>query len=105
VIIDGVTLDPAMVRALMAQNTLPHIAGRVFSLQCVNCNRPAFDEDKEAFTPEVGRRCSKCGGNLTGSGRVRKAIANPLIEVLKRLASNAPREPQRHSLGFLPETL
>jgi NAD-dependent SIR2 family protein deacetylase len=94
-----------MVRTLMAQNALPHIAGRVFSMQCVNCNGPAFDEDKEAFTPAIGRRCSQCGENLTGSGRVRKAISNPLIEVLERLASNAPRQPQRHSLGFLPETL
>lgn len=105
VIIDGVTLDPTMVRTLMAQNALPHLAGRVFSMECVNCNHRAFDEDTEAFTPEVGRRCPQCGGNLTGSGRVRKAISNPLIEALERLASHAPRQPQRHSLGFLPETL
>jgi hypothetical protein len=105
VIIDGVTLDPAMVRTLMAQNGLPHIQGRVFSMRCVDCNRAAFDEDEEAFTPEVGRRCSRCGGKLSGSGRVRKAIANPLVEILEQLAVRAPRPPQRHSLGFLPETL
>jgi hypothetical protein len=105
VTIDGVTLDPAMVRTLMAQNGLPHIEGRVFSMRCIDCNRPAFDEDEEAFTPEIGRRCSQCGGNLSGSGRVRKAIANPLLEILERLAVKAPRPPQRHSLGFLPETL
>lgn len=105
VTIDGVPLDPAMVRTLMAQNALPHIAGRVFSMRCVDCNCPAFNQDGEAFTPEIGRRCSQCGGNLTGSGRLRKAISNPLIEVLERLAGNAPRQPQRHSLGFLPETL
>jgi hypothetical protein len=105
VIIDGVILDPATVRTLMAQNGLPHIAGRVFSMRCMACNSPSFDEDEEAFTPEVGRRCSHCGGNLTGSRRVRKAISNPLVEVLERLSSKAPRPPQRHSLGFLPETL
>jgi NAD-dependent SIR2 family protein deacetylase len=100
-----VTLDPAMVRTLMAQNGLPHIEGRVFSMRCVDCDRPAFDEDDEAFTPATVRRCSQCGGNLTGSGRVRKAISNPLIEVLERLADKAPRALQQHSLGFLPETL
>lgn len=105
VTIDGVTLDAAMVRTLMAQNGLPHIAGRVFSMRCVDCNRPAFDADEAAFTPEVGRRCSKCGGSLRGSGRLRKAIANPLVEVLERLSLKASRSPQRHSLGFLPETL
>lgn len=93
VIIDRVTLDPAMVRTLMAQNGLPHVEGWVFSMRCIDCDRPAFDEDEEAFTPETGRRCSHCGGNLTGSGRVRKAISNPLIEVLGRLAVKAPRAP------------
>jgi hypothetical protein len=105
VTIDGVTLDPAMVRTLMAQNGLPHIAGRVFSMRCMACSSPAFDEDEEAFTPEIGRRCSQCGGNLTGSGRLRRVIANPLLEILERLTAKAPRAPQRHSLGFLPETL
>ena len=105
VIIDGVTLDPAMVRTLMAQNGLPHIEGRIFSMRCVDCDRPAFDEDEEAFTPETGRRCSQCGGSLNGSGRVRKAISNPLVEALERLSLKAPQSPQRHSLGFLPETL
>jgi hypothetical protein len=105
VIIDGVTLDPAMVRTLMAQNGLPHIESRVFSMRCSDCNRPAFDEDEDAFTPESGRRCSHCGGSLNGSGRVRKAISNPLIEVLERLSLKSPQSPQRHSLGFLPETL
>ena len=87
VTIDGVTLDPAMVRTLMAQNGLPHLEGRVSSMRCMACNSPAFDEDEEAFTPEAGRRCSRCGGSLTGSGRVRKAISNPLVEVLERLSS------------------
>lgn len=105
VTIDGVTLDPAMVRTLMAQNGLPHIAGRVFSMRCANCSEPAFDEDEEAYTPDTRRRCSHCGGDLIGSGRMRKAISNPLIEVLEHVAVKAPRPPQRHALGFLPETL
>jgi hypothetical protein len=105
VTIDGVTIDPVMVRTLMVQNTLPHIASRVFSMRCIDCNRSAFDADQAAFTPEIGRRCAKCGGNLSGSGRLRKAIANPLVEVLERLSFKAPRSPQRHYLGLLPETL
>src|ERR1700736_2994023 len=94
-----------MVRTLMAPNALPHITGRVFSMKCVDCKRPACDSDEAAFTPQAGRRCSKCGGSLSGSGRLRKAIANPLVEILERLAVKAPRPPQPHSLGFLPETL
>jgi hypothetical protein len=33
--IDGITLDPLMVRTLMAQNALPHIEGRVLSMKCI----------------------------------------------------------------------
>jgi hypothetical protein len=38
-------------------------------------------------------------------GKLRKVIANPLVRILSRLASNAPREPQHHDLGLMPETL
>jgi hypothetical protein len=103
--IDDVNLDPLMVRALMAQNALPHVEGRVLPMKCIDCGRPAFDAGEQAFTPAAGRKCSKCGGNLRGPGRLRKTIANPLVEILDRLSVNALRYPQKHSLGFLPETL
>ena len=34
VTVDGVHLDEAMIRMLMAQSALPHIAGRVVSVRC-----------------------------------------------------------------------
>jgi hypothetical protein len=40
VIIDGVRLDPEMVRVLMAQNVMPSLKDRVRSIGCPACRRP-----------------------------------------------------------------
>jgi NAD-dependent SIR2 family protein deacetylase len=103
--IDGVELDAVMVRTLMAQNSLPHIDGRTMSMVCSKCGHPAFDTNERAFTPETGRVCTRCQGKLEGAGRLRKVIANPMVELLTRLGGRAPRQPQRHTLGPQPETL
>jgi len=102
--IDGIRLDPVMVRTLMAQNSLPHLAGRVVPLECDDCGAMEFSGDEHAFTPAVGQRCSKCGGHLSGPTRLRKTIGNPLIATLDRLAQTAPRPPQKHATGLLLET-
>ncbi len=103
--IDGVRLDPLMVRTLMAQNSLPHLERRVVPLKCNSCGAMEFNVGEQAFTPAVGRACSKCGGDLSGPTRLRKTIGNPLLATLERLAKSAPRSPQKHTTGLLPETL
>lgn len=103
VTIDGIRLEAIMVRTLMAQRALPHIEGRILPLTCVRCDASEFNSGNEAFTPKVGRTCSKCSGKLQGPGRLRKVIGNPLIQILDHLAQNAPRAPQQHSSGLLPE--
>lgn len=102
--IDGVTLDPAMVRTLMAQRSLPHLDARVVSLKCSQCGGMEFSRGEQAFSPIVGRLCS-CGGKLCGPTRLRRTIGNPLIATLEQLAANAPRPPQKHATGLLSETL
>jgi hypothetical protein len=103
--IDGVELDPLMVRTLMAQKSLPHLEARVVPLKCDRCGEMEFSAGEQAFTPAVGRPCSKCGGHLSGPTRLRRTIGNPLLATLERLAENAPRSPQKHITGLLPETL
>ena len=103
--IDGLKLDPIMVRTLMAQNSLPHLEARVVPLKCDRCGEMEFSADEQAFIPLVGRPCSKCGGDLSGPTRLRSTIGNPLIAGLVRLAENAPRPPQKHTTSLLPETL
>ena len=77
--IDGVELNPIMVRTLMAQNSLPHLENRVVPLKCDRCGAAEFSAGEHAFTPIVRRTCSKCGGRLSGPTRLRRTIGNPLI--------------------------
>ena len=101
--IDGVRLDPVMVRTLMAQNSLPHLENRVVPLKCDCCGAMEFSAGEQAFAPVAGRPCSNCGGHLSGPTRLRGTIGNPLIATLERLAGTAPRPPQKHATGLLPE--
>jgi transposase-like protein len=105
VTIDGIDLDPTMVRVLMAQSALPSLKSRVRSMDCPSCGEPQFSDGEGAFTPAETHRCVRCGKEFPGRSRFRKTILNPLPRILERLAKKAPREPQKHSLDLLPETL
>lgn len=105
VTIDGITLDPAMVRTLMAQSALPHIAGRLSDARCPRCDKSHFDTGELAFTPHDKYSCSGCGHEFPSRGRLRKTIGNPMVGTLAKLAESARRAPQKHEINLLPETL
>jgi len=105
VTIDGTDLDPHMVRVFMAQSALSSLKGRILSIECPACSAPQFSVGEHAFTPTTTHTCSRCGENLSVSGRFRKTIANPLSAILLCLAKTAVREPQQHDMGLVPETL
>jgi transposase-like protein len=105
VTVDGVVLDPQMVRVLMAQESLPSLRGRVIETICPICNQSLFEDGDGAFAPSERHICKSCGVEFASKGRLRKVVGNPLVGFLARLAKNAPRVPQQHDLGLLPETL
>jgi transposase-like protein len=105
VTIDGIKLDPSMVRVLMAQSALPSIKGRVRSIRCPSCGEAHFSTGEPAFTPLSTHTCKRCAHEFAAPGRLRKSIGNPLSSVLIALADKAPRAPQHHELGLLPETI
>lgn len=105
VTIDGIKLDPVMVRILMAQSALPHIAGRLSDIRCPECGEAHFDTGENAFTPHDKYLCSSCGHEFPSKGRMRKTIGNPMVGILAQLAESAPRIPQNHEVNLLPETL
>lgn len=105
VILDGVELDPHMVRVLMAQNVLPSLKGRVISLDCPHCDQPGFDAGEAAYVPASTHNCPECGRKFPTVGRTRNVVVNPLPAILADLARFAPRPPQEHRLDLLPETL
>lgn len=105
VTIDGVTLDPSMVRVLMAQSALPSIKNRVLPIDCPSCRDPQFSIGEFAFTPMSTHTCGRCGHQFMAPGKLRKTIANPLPGIVAQLCEMAPRKPQQHDLGLMPETL
>ena len=105
VVIDGVRLDVANVRLLMAQNVLPSVRSRVRSLECPICSAPINATGEAAYSPSADHKCSNCGHYVTARGRIRKVVANPLVAVLAQLSIDAPRKPQEHDLELLPETI
>ena len=105
VIVDGVRLEPQMVRTLMAQNVLPSLKDRVRSIDCPACRCPQFGVGEAAYTPTVTYICLGCGLQFAARGKLRKLVANPLPAILAELAQMAPRQPQQHRLNLLPETL
>jgi hypothetical protein len=105
VTIDNISLDPKLVRILMAQSGLPHITGRVTSLYCEHCGEQHFDEGEHAFTPHDDHCCKSCGSKVRGKGKFRKTIGNPMCAVLDHLALSAVREAQQHKIYLFTETL
>ncbi|HYN83245.1 MAG TPA: hypothetical protein VES88_17335 [Gemmatimonadaceae bacterium] len=104
VIIDGVKIDPSMVRILMAQNTLPYLSGRVRAIQCRYCNERVFSTGELAFTPVMEHKCKGCGRSVKASGgRLRKTIGNALPEILARVAQHAVRSPQSIAIDLFSE--
>ena len=104
VTIDGIELGPEMVRTLMAQMSLPHLQNRIVAMTCGKCRAQHRSMGDGSFTPAVKHRCLRCGNEVRARGRLRKVVANPLVDALDRLADSAPRTAQKHSLGLLPET-
>jgi DNA-directed RNA polymerase subunit RPC12/RpoP len=105
VTIDGITLDPVMVRLLMAQSVLPSVKDRVVPVACPKCGEGILSQGDLAFTPVTTHQCLRCNRDVTATGRLRKTIANPLPTVLARLAAFADRPPRKQDLGLLPETI
>ena len=105
VTVDGVTLDPVMVRVLMAQKALPSLNGRIATLSCAECGHVQFDVGAAAHTPNAVRSCSKCCTEIRARGSIRNVVSNPLVAIFAKLEAEAPHQAQRHQLGLEPETL
>ncbi len=103
--IDGITLDPMLIRTLMAQTALPHTYGRVVDASCPECHKGHFDTGARSFTPHEQHTCSRCKTTFRTTGRFRKTIGNPAIRILAALANKSLRAPQIHDTNLLPETL
>jgi transposase-like protein len=105
VTIDGVALDPVMIRTLMAQFALPHLRDRVVSLHCTACGMPHFDIGEKAYTPHAVHDCESCGATFSSPLRLKNTISNPVRAVLTALERSAPLPRQNPLLPLRPETI
>ncbi len=93
VTIDGLELDRRMVQALMVQQSLNYLRGRIAALDCPSCKSPHFDEGESALRPHVEHSCMFCGADFVAPGRRHGLVSNPLHRVLEQLK---PAAPPRH---------
>ena len=105
VVIDGLELDPLMVRTLMAQNCLSHLKERIVTLQCDVCSECYFDEGVAAFTPATTRTCPMCRNIFKSHTKLRKVVSNPQMHVFDALSLNSVNPRREHPLDLIPETI
>lgn len=86
VAIDGIELRPEMVRTLMLQRALPHLTGKIRSLECADCGHPQFDRGTLALRPHHHDSCEACGRPFVGEDQRRLLVCNPLVAVEAALA-------------------
>ena len=105
VTIDGIELDPEMVRYLMAQSAMPHISERIIPVMCPRCGTYHFDRGELAYTPHEVHKCDSCGTKFQAPGRLKMTIGNPMRKTVAELGRFARRRPQTFDLGLRPETV
>lgn len=105
VTIDGIDLDVTQVRTYMAQSAMPHLEGRIVSLNCRYCGASHFDVGELAFTPHVQHDCEVCGKQFEAPTQMKKTIGNPFVAVRLALAKTSPNVLRNDRLGLRPETI
>lgn len=85
--IDGIVLDPEMVRYLMAQQSLPHLQLALCALECPSCGIPHFDTLDQAIIPHAVHMCAACK-KVFSSPDGQPAVSNPLLHIRETLYTN-----------------
>ncbi|AYQ30959.1 hypothetical protein [Runella sp. SP2] len=80
--VDGIYLDPEMVRHLMAQYGLEYLKGRIQSINCPSCTHDHFDTFDDAVNPHSIHCCENCGSLFLSKLPI---VSNPLVRTFKGL--------------------
>lgn len=82
VTVDGVNLDPILVRLLMIQRALSDAESRLVSLVCPLCGTLHVESGAAALQPKNSFICTSCRQPFLSPGR-RKVLSNPLLAILR----------------------
>ncbi|MEO3405881.1 hypothetical protein AAFN85_18360 [Mucilaginibacter sp. CAU 1740] len=84
-IIDGLLLDPEMMRHLMVQKAMPFLTKYLDALVCPNCETDHFDTFDDAVNPHLIHTCEHCNCSFYAHSQ-EPCVSNPLIRTLKSFA-------------------
>ncbi len=82
VIIDGVELNPQMIRYYMVQRSMPYLAKYVISLNCPKCGGEHFDQGDDAINPHKNHVCEHCNHHFNDGTRFKGVVSNPVVKTL-----------------------
>ena len=84
--IDGVILDPIMLRYYMVQKSFPYLIKYIDSLVCPNCGEEHFDRDDKALNPHKIHECEFCDFIFEDKSRYKSGVvSNPILTKLKKI--------------------
>lgn len=87
--IDGVILDPMMLRYYMVQKAFPYLSKYIDSLHCPKCKEEHFDKDDKALNPHKIHECEYCSFVFEDKSRYKSGVvSNPILAKLKSLENN-----------------
>ena len=92
--IDGVTLDPRMMRLFMSQRLAPELRLAVRAFDCPACGAAHFDDGRDGCTPHLDHECHNCGHRFAAPGEAGPTIGNPILAAFDQLARTAARPMQ-----------
>jgi hypothetical protein len=92
--LDGVALDPRMMRLMMSQRLVPELRLAVRAFDCPACGEAHFDDGRDGCTPHLEHECHRCGHRFPAPGADGPTIGNPILAALDRAARTAPRPMQ-----------
>lgn len=83
--IDGINLDPEMVRYYMVQKSFSFLGKYIVSLMCPACKMDHFDKGENAFRLHKTHICEHCGVEFNDNTRFKGVVSNPIVKRLKIL--------------------
>ena len=87
--IDGIVLDPQMLRYYMVQKSFPYLAKYLDSIVCPKCLGEHFDKGDKGLNPHKIHECESCGHIFSDTSKYKSGIvSNPIIACLKKIETN-----------------
>lgn len=87
--IDGISLDPQMLRYYMVQKAFPYLEKYIASINCPKCKREHFDKDDKGLNPHKIHECEHCHHVFEDTTKYKSGVvSNPILARLQKIEKN-----------------